>query len=141
MPRVSPSLSGSTKLLSTYNSTEFGVPQPGTTAPKYSWQGRSGLPIEFGASGSTGNGGASYVPLIGRPLQTASVAAPGAFPNGNITQGVVQANYLQAAAASMHQLAVEREAALQEVHGCKPKKKRREPDVYPRHAGGFRKNA
>ena len=32
-----------TKLLSTYNSTEFGVPQPGTTPPKYAWLGATGV--------------------------------------------------------------------------------------------------
>lgn len=35
-----------TKLLSTYNSTEFGVPQPGTTPPKYAWLGAGGLASE-----------------------------------------------------------------------------------------------
>ena len=33
-----------TKLLSTYNSTEFGVPQPGTTPPKYAWLGAGECP-------------------------------------------------------------------------------------------------
>ncbi len=35
-----------TKLLSTYNSTEFGVPQAGTTPPKYAWLGATGVSSE-----------------------------------------------------------------------------------------------
>ena len=34
-----------TKLHSTY-STEFGVPQPGTTPPKYAWLGAAGISTE-----------------------------------------------------------------------------------------------
>jgi YD repeat-containing protein len=73
-----------TKLLSTYNSTEFGVPQPGTTPPKYAWLGASGLATEL-SSGVTTMGGASYVPQVARDLQTAPVIPPGAFPNGTGT--------------------------------------------------------
>jgi tripartite motif-containing protein 71 len=72
-----------TKLLSTYNSTEFGVPTEGKTPPKYAWLGATGLATEtsFGAGTST-QGGASYVPQVARDLQTAPVIPPGAFPNG-----------------------------------------------------------
>ncbi len=72
-----------TKLLSTYNSTEFGVPSEGKTPPKYAWLGASGLATEtsFGTGVST-QGGASYVPQVARDLQTAPVIPPGAFPNG-----------------------------------------------------------
>ncbi len=72
-----------TKLLSTYNSTEFGVPQPGTTPPKYAWLGSGGLASEpaFG-SGVTVKGGASYVPQVAQNLQSYPVIPPGAFPNG-----------------------------------------------------------
>jgi hypothetical protein len=61
-----------TKLASPYNSTEFGVPQPGTTPPKYAWLGASGVSTEtsFGAGVATQNG-ASYIPQIARALQTA----------------------------------------------------------------------
>ncbi len=31
-----------TKLLSTYSSTEFGIPRPSTTPPKYAWLGANG---------------------------------------------------------------------------------------------------
>ncbi|HST31998.1 MAG TPA: hypothetical protein VLJ80_00620 [Solirubrobacteraceae bacterium] len=75
-----------TKLLSTYNSTEFGVPQPGTTPPKYAWLGATGLSTEQAqASGTNTLGGASYVPQLARNLQTAPVVPPGAFPNGQGT--------------------------------------------------------
>lgn len=73
-----------TKMLNPYNSTEFGVPQPGTTPPKYAWLGASGVSTEtaFG-SGVATQGGASYVPQVARALQTAPVVPPGAFPNGS----------------------------------------------------------
>jgi YD repeat-containing protein len=72
-----------TKLLSTYNSTEFGVPKEGKAPPKYAWLGASGLSTEtsFGSGVST-QGGATYVPQVARSLQTAPVIPPGAFPNG-----------------------------------------------------------
>lgn len=104
-----------TKLLSTYNSTEFGVPQPGTTPPKYAWLGASDLSTETALSSDAANpSGASYIPLIGRPL-TQPIAAPGAFPEGTGFAGVVQASYLPAAANSIKELAVEHEAELQEA--------------------------
>jgi hypothetical protein len=75
-----------TKLLSTYNSTEFGVPQPGTTPPKYAWLGATGVSSEPSlGSGTSTEGGASYVPQVARSLQTAPVVPPGAFPNGQGT--------------------------------------------------------
>jgi YD repeat-containing protein len=105
-----------TKLLSTYNSTEFGVPQPGTTPPKHAWLGASGLATEAGLSAGVANpGGTSYVPLIGRPLQTEAIAEPGAFPDGTGYAGVVQATYLQSAASSIKALAVQHAAELQEA--------------------------
>ncbi len=72
-----------TKLLTTYNSTEFGVPQSGTTPPKYAWLGAGGLSSEPAlGSGVTFKSGASYVPQVARTLQTFPVIPPGAFPNG-----------------------------------------------------------
>ena len=72
-----------TKLLSTYNSTEFGVPNEGKTPPQYAWFGAAGISTEtsFG-SGVTTENGESYVPQVARALQTAPVVPPGAFPNG-----------------------------------------------------------
>jgi NHL repeat len=72
-----------TKLASTYNSTEFGVPQPGTTPPKYAWLGADGISTEKALeSGLATKGGASYVPQVARNLQTVPVIPPGIFPNG-----------------------------------------------------------
>jgi YD repeat-containing protein len=73
-----------TKLLSTYNSTEFGVPNESKPPPKYAWLGAAGVSTEL-SSGVATKGGASYVPQIARDLQTAPVAPPGAFPNGQGT--------------------------------------------------------
>jgi hypothetical protein len=71
------------KLLSTYNSTEYGVPQPGTTPPKYAWLGAVGISSEPTLSAGTATqSGATYVPQVARDLQTAGVIPPGAFPNG-----------------------------------------------------------
>jgi hypothetical protein len=70
-----------TELLSTYNSTEFGVPST-SSPPKYSWLGAGGLESELTASGITTEGGASYVPQVARDLQSAPIVPPGAFPNG-----------------------------------------------------------
>jgi DNA-binding beta-propeller fold protein YncE len=75
-----------TGLHSTYNSTEFGVPQPGTTPPKYAWLGATGVSSEPSqGAGSSTQGGACYVPQVARSLQTAPVVPPGAFPNGQGT--------------------------------------------------------
>ena len=73
-----------TKLASTYNSTEFGVPNEGKTPPKYAWLGAGGVSTETSVgSGVATQGGASYVPQVARALQTAPVVPPGAFPNGS----------------------------------------------------------
>jgi YD repeat-containing protein len=72
---------GETKLLSTYNSTEFGVPSEGKAPPPYAWLGAGELATEL-SSGVSTEGGASYVPQIARSLQTSPVVPPGAFPNG-----------------------------------------------------------
>jgi YD repeat-containing protein len=64
-----------TKLLKTYNSTEFGVPQPGTPPPKYSWLGASGVASES-STGTVVKDGITYVPQTGRSLQTQSLTVP-----------------------------------------------------------------
>jgi hypothetical protein len=103
-----------TKLLWSYNSTEFGVPQPGTTPPKYAWLGAGGVATEPSfSSGVSTQGGASYVPEIGRPLQTEPIASPGSFPDGTAGVGIVQAAYLQAAAGEIKGIAIEQEAAFE----------------------------
>jgi tripartite motif-containing protein 71 len=74
------------KLRSTYNSTEFGVPSEGKAPPKYAWLGAAGIFTEttFESGVSTQNG-VSYIPQIARDLQTAPIVPPGAFPNGQGT--------------------------------------------------------
>lgn len=71
-----------TKLQSSFNNTEFGVPTGSKTPAKYAWLGASGVKTEF-ETGIATEGGASYVPQIGRRIQTASVVPPGAFPDGS----------------------------------------------------------
>jgi YD repeat-containing protein len=108
-----------TKLLSTYNSTEFGVPTTGSP-PKYSWLGADGVASELTATGVSTQDGASYVPEIGRPLQTGAIASPGSFPNGTGGAGIVMAPYLgaastQLAAAAAQQWAEKEEAKKREA--------------------------
>jgi sugar lactone lactonase YvrE len=64
-----------TKLLKTYNSTEFGVPSEGKEPPKYAWLGADGLTSEL-PSGTVARDGITYVPLTGEPLQTQPVELP-----------------------------------------------------------------
>jgi hypothetical protein len=70
-----------TKLLSTYNSTEFGVPNKEKAPPKYAWLGASDIASSL-SSGVVTYGATSYVPQIGRALQSETVEAPGIAPNG-----------------------------------------------------------
>ena len=78
-----------TKLLTTYNSTEFGVPTT-SSPPKYSWFGADGVASELAATGVSTQNGATYVPEIGRPLQPGPIPSPGAFPNGTAAVGVIK---------------------------------------------------
>lgn len=68
-----------TKLLSTNNSTEFGV--TGATAPKYSWRGALDVSSEL-ETGLVTTAGATYVPQIAQLLQSEQQIPPGAAPNG-----------------------------------------------------------
>ena len=65
-----------TKLLSTYNSTEFGVPGEGKTPPKYAWLGADGITSTELPSNTIVHDGITYVPLTGEPLQTEPVELP-----------------------------------------------------------------
>jgi streptogramin lyase len=65
-----------TKLLSTYNSTEFGVPNEGKAPPKYAWFGADGIASSELPSGTVAQDGVTYVPLTGRPLQTQPIELP-----------------------------------------------------------------
>jgi YD repeat-containing protein len=93
-----------TKLLSTYNSTEFGVPTT-SSPPKYSWLGAVGVTDAL-PSGVANQGGASYVPLIARTLQTAGITIPAAEITGtpyvNVNSSWI---YENAAGASERQIA------------------------------------
>jgi streptogramin lyase len=70
-----------TKLLSTYNSTEFGVPNAGKTPPKFAWLGANDIASAL-PSGVITYGATSYVPQTGRALQSEAIEPPGA-PQGS----------------------------------------------------------
>jgi streptogramin lyase len=72
---------GETKLESTYNSTEFGVPNGGKEPPKFAWLGAGGVEKSL-ASGVITEGATSYVPQTGRALQSEEVVPPG-LPDGS----------------------------------------------------------
>ncbi len=72
---------GETKLLSTYNSTEFGVPNAGKAPPKFAWLGAAGVESSF-STGVITFGSTSYVPQTGRALQSEAVEPPG-LPGGS----------------------------------------------------------
>ncbi|HEY5195238.1 MAG TPA: 6-bladed beta-propeller [Solirubrobacteraceae bacterium] len=103
-----------TKLISTYNSTEFGVPTT-SNPPKYSWLGADGVASELTASGVSTQNGSSYVPEIGRPLQTGPIASPGSFPNGTASVGIVNAPYLGAATGQLMNIAIQGNAEREEA--------------------------
>jgi hypothetical protein len=64
-----------TKLLTKYNSTEFGVPVNGTPPTKYSWLGAAGI-ASGSPSGLVTQDGTTYVPQTGRPLDTQGTRVP-----------------------------------------------------------------
>ena len=72
---------GETKLESTYNSTEFGVPNGGKEPPKFAWLGAGDVESSL-SSGVITEGATSYVPQTGMPLQSEQVAPPG-LPDGS----------------------------------------------------------
>jgi YD repeat-containing protein len=70
-----------TSLLSSYNSTEFGVPNAEKAPPKYAWLGAGDVASTF-STGVITYGSTSYVPQVGRGLQSEVVAPPG-LPGGS----------------------------------------------------------
>jgi streptogramin lyase len=66
-----------TKLLSTYDSTEFGVPTGGKTPPPFAWLGANDVASSL-PTGVITYGATSYIPQTGRALQSEEVAPPGA---------------------------------------------------------------
>jgi streptogramin lyase len=69
------------KLLATYNSTEFGVPNSEKAPPPFAWRGASDVQSAF-TTGVITYGATSYVPQTGRTLQGGEVEPPGA-PSGS----------------------------------------------------------
>ncbi len=67
---------GEAKLLSSYNSTEFGVPSGGKAPPKFAWLGAAGVESSF-STGVITYGATSYIPQTGRALQSEQVETPG----------------------------------------------------------------
>ena len=65
-----------TKLESTYNSTEFGVPNKEKTPPPFAWLGAADISTSL-SSGVITYGATSYVPQTGRTLQSLPVQSPG----------------------------------------------------------------
>ena len=108
-----------TKLLTSYNPTEFGVPVNGTPPTKYSWLGASGFATEA-LSGAANPGGGSYVPQLGKPLQTAPTVPPGSptmmyvSPYANaLTSGMYESAAAYAAGALGREATRQREAKEQ----------------------------
>lgn len=116
-----------TKLLASFNNTEFGVPAGGKTPAKYAWLGAGGVSTAF-ETGITSEGGASYVPQLGRRIQTASVIPPGAFPNGSgpgtpeetVVPGWITAINEQESAATLAEWAAIQEAERKALEGEDP---------------------
>jgi DNA-binding beta-propeller fold protein YncE len=105
-----------TKLATTYNSTEFGVPQAGATPPKYAWLGAADVSSEPAqGAGTSTESGSSYVPEIGRPLQTGPIASPGAFPDGTGGTGIVKAANLGAAVQAFSGTAMQNASEREEA--------------------------
>jgi hypothetical protein len=96
-----------TKLASKYNSTEFGVPQPGSTPPKYAWLGAGGITSEPSPTGRIVQDGITYIPQIGRTLQAPENLAP-AIPTNTATpytSPIITAVAAYAAATAAQQVA------------------------------------
>ncbi len=92
-----------TEPLTKYTSTEFGVPTT-SNPPSYSWFGADGVASEL-SSGDIAQDGETYVPLIGRQLQTQG-AAP-ILPQNVINPYTVhQAAWVAEIAGERGQLAV-----------------------------------
>lgn len=122
-----------TKLLGTYQSTEFGVPNS-SKPPTYNWLGALGVKSEL-PSGAIAQDGATYVPQLGGPLQTARPELPAdvntqstglTFPMPPVTEGAAhqEANAeqectgMKACAASRHEGTDEYHEVGDKATGC-----------------------
>jgi hypothetical protein len=117
-----------TKLLSTYNSTEFGVPTSKEAPPHYAWLGAAGVTSEL-SSGAITQDGITYVPQTGRPLQTQPVEVPLPVNEGTpfvskvapwVIQSGVEAATRQVAAAEEARRAQEQAGCNGGTEGCGP---------------------
>jgi hypothetical protein len=106
-----------TKPLTSYNSTEFGAPLNGAPPTKYTWLGAAGVSSESG-TGTITQDGITYVPQIGRSLQTQAVDLP--IPDNQATAYVSMiepgvAMYAASAAAQQVANAQQAKQALEEA--------------------------
>jgi hypothetical protein len=106
-----------TGLLNKYNSTEFGV--PGKEAPpKYGWLGALGLTSEL-SSGAVTQDGITYVPQIGRALQTQAAELPApAFEGTPYVSELSAETVSEGLAGAAQQVAKAEEARRVAAAGC-----------------------
>ncbi len=109
-----------TKLLKTYNSTEFGVPNGKEAPPKYAWLGAAGVAGEL-PSGVITQDGVTYVPQTGRSLQTEGVPLPAPENAKGSYSDPLAPWVIEGTAAIAHQLTVaEQERKKQEEANTPP---------------------
>ncbi len=104
-----------TKILTSYNSTEFGAPLNGTPPTKYTWLGAAGVSSE--SSGLITQDGVTYVPQTGRPLQTQGIALPTAENKATAYISTISAGIEASAAAASAQQVANAEQAKSVVSG------------------------
>jgi DNA-binding beta-propeller fold protein YncE len=115
-----PDIETETKLLTTYNSTEFGVPVNGTPPTKYSWLGADGISSEQPTTGTMTQNGATYVPQLGRGLQTISPTIP-TPSNSTIPYTIVLAPWvIEGTAAAAKELTNREQAKRAEEEANRP---------------------
>ena len=117
--------------------TEYGVPAT-EAPPKYSWLGAHELPTEL-PSGVIAMGARSYVPQLGRFLQTDPVAGGSAnayaYTNGNpvnetdLTGQYVENNYVLGLGMEQNGIAIEAEAAREAAIRAEEERKAREAAI------------
>jgi RHS repeat-associated protein len=134
-----------TKLLSTNETSEYGVPTT-STPPKYSWLGADALPTEL-PSGVIAMGARSYVPELGRFLQPDPI--PGgsadayaytygdpvntADPSGELTYGF--SSWLQATNNQEAKEVTEREVARENLERAEAERRATEAQAANAQAG------
>ncbi len=104
-----------TKILTSYNSTEFGAPLNGTPPTKYTWLGAEGVSSE--SSGLITQDGVTYVPQTGRPLQTEGIAPPTAENKATAYISMISPGIEASAAAASAQQVANAEQAKKALGG------------------------